>query len=167
MGSHQPVKVLQLGALLLAALALQTNAPRGAEQLCRLRSARLPAAEIRLAPPDGAHGQWTGALYWRHQRLLPLTLGAFQGYGSKVWSIPGSSDRGEYAIAFSAGQPTSALERVQRVDAYLFSGLGAALYYGGHRSSNADLRLIRAAEGFWQVGPLCRDRFIFGTDSDP
>jgi len=79
-------------------------------------------------PPDAAHVGWTGALYWRHQRVLPISLGAFQDYGSKVWSIPRRSDRGEYAIPFSAGQPTNSLAQSVRVDAYLFPGLGAAVY---------------------------------------
>lgn len=163
---QRAVPGLQLVAVvLLTLLALQMDAPHSAEQLCRLRSAQLPEAEIRLSPPDGAHGQWKGALYLRHQSLLPITLGSFQGYGSKVWSIAGSSERGEYAIPFSAGLPTDSLETAVRVDAYLFPGLGAALYYGGHRSTDADLRLLRAAEGFWQVGAGCRARFVFGTDS--
>lgn len=154
---------LPVPLVLLAVLILQADAPRSEEQVCRLASAVMQDAEIRLAPPDGGHGQWRGGLYLRRRLILPITLGSFQGYGSKVWSVSDSDERGEYAIPFSAGQPTSSLGKAARVEAYLFTGLGPALYYGGHRSTNEDLQLIRAAEGFWPVGAGCRDRFVFGV----
>lgn len=154
-------------SLLSALLLLQADAPRSAEQLCRLTSTQLVGAEVRLSPPDGAHGQWKGALHWGRQELLPISLGSLQGYGSRVWGIPSSSARGELAIPFAGGQPARSLGRAVRFDAYLFAGLGATLYYSGNRTSEVDLRLVRAAEGFWQVGDGCRDRVLFGLDPAP
>lgn len=127
---------------------------------CQLRSTSMPDAVIRLHYPGSPLGIWTGQLEVAGKRRLGFQLSMFQGYADRIWSIPGRKDRGEFAIAFSRGLPSKAQVNASRVDAFLFPGLGADLYYGGDRNN---LPLLRAAEGFWRIESGCQDRFLFGS----
>jgi hypothetical protein len=165
-------KTLSLGALVaVTAIAVEPGIVRSKEEICQLRSLILPAAEITLRS-SGAPTEWSGGLYIKGQLVMTFGLGVSQGYGSHYWTGRVESPRQEEktmlksggAIPFARGIPTKALEwngPTERADSYLFSGLGAALYYGGYRESESDLMLIRAAEGFWETGLNCRDRFVF------
>jgi hypothetical protein len=165
-------KTLSLGALVaVTAIAFEPGIVRSKEEVCQLRSLMLPAAEITLRS-SGTPTEWSGGLYIRGQLVMIFGLGVSQGYGSQYWTGRIESPRQEEktmlksggAIPFTRGTPTKALEwngPTERADSYLFSGLGAALYYGGYRESESDLMLVRAAEGFWETGLNCRDRFVF------
>jgi len=127
---------------------------------CLLRSEVLPRLEIRLQAAEGATSLWRGWLYRGEQKIMSFQLSMLQGYGSRIWSVPGSQDRGEYTIPFSSGMPLMSLKTQAKVDAFLFAGLGEELHA---RGDNTDVELSRAGEGFWTPGHECRDRFLFGT----
>ncbi len=154
------LSVLLPAALLLQAMA--ADAPHVPRAPCVLRSSVLASALIQLSLPGGRHVPvWDGHLVLQGRRILAFRLGMFQGYGSRIWSIPGDTGRGEYAIAFAQGQPLMAGSRRARSDAFLFPGLGSTLHA---RSDGRNPALSRAGEGFWQVGDGCRDPYLFGEE---
>lgn len=134
---------------------------------CRLSSEKVEHLEVRLV---NNLDKWEGGIYYRDKLLAPFALGAFQGYGSVIWSVPTkyqSRDSGE-AIRFSGATPTRGTEGKLTADKYLFAGLGRFLYYGSASIPGLELRytpqglnIIRAGEGFWMIGRHCIDRFVF------
>jgi hypothetical protein len=164
-------KRLLLGALIaVTAIPVHPGIVRSKEDTCQLRSSMLPEAEINLRS-SGPPTEWSGGLYMKDQLVMTFGLGVSQGYGSQYWTGRIEHKQEEQttlksggAIPFTRGTPTKSQNwngPTERADLYLFSDLGVALYYGGYRESDSDLKLIRAAEGFWEIGPNCRDRFVF------
>jgi hypothetical protein len=107
----------------------------------------------------------------KDQLVMTFGLGVSQGYGSQYWTGHIEHKQEEKttlksgaAIPFTRGTPTKALAwngPAERADSYLFSDLGVTIYYSGYRESESDQMLTRAAEGFWETGQYCRDRFVF------
>ena len=145
-------------AATLSALSVQADGAQGSAPLCVLKSVADANAEIRLRHANVSAILWVGGFYWRGRQLRPFRLSMFQGYGSKLWSVSAGERDGGFAVPFYRGAPSYGQVKSGPVDAYLFPGLGADLYYGNNQR---DPGLIMAAEGFWRVGPGCRDRMLF------
>ena len=128
---------------------------------CEWISEASPDAVIRFNRTSGV-GVYSGFLYYRDQPLMALQEGQSQGYGSFWWSEVGKATPSGTVVPFVRDQPLRAAPtfwsdgRRLSANRVLLVGLGSALWYGSNPEWRQQKPLLLAAEGFWRLGPGCR-----------
>lgn len=118
-------------------------------------------AVIRFNRTSGV-GVCSGFLFDRDQPLMAVQEGQSQGYGRFWWSGSGEPAPSGTVVLFMGDQPLRAVPTFwsdgRRLSAkrVLLVGLGSALWYGSNPEWRRQKPLLQAAEGFWRLGPGCR-----------
>ena len=129
---------------------------------CEWISEASPDAVIRFNRTSGV-GVYSGFLYYRDQPLMAVQEGQSQGYGRFWWSGSGEPAPSGTVVLFVRDQPLRALPtfwsdgRRLSANRVLLVGLGSALWYGSNPEWRQQKPLLLAAEGFWRLGPGCRE----------
>jgi hypothetical protein len=164
-GSGLALRCLPPAALVLALAGIggrgAVTAATLTDGVCVWTSEISPEAVIRFRPRTDLAGQ-EGELFLGKRRIDRFRISTSQGYGTTWWSLETlSGGRGERVVWFRGDAPLWSLTPVRgpaarrRPDRALIVGLGSRLWYGGDQRWRRRPRLIRAAEGFWTLGPGC------------
>jgi hypothetical protein len=124
---------------------------------CIWKSQASPNAAISFSSTNGTN-TYTGALFYKGRRLMPIYEGSTLGYSTNWWNNVLSDDlRTHNIVSFVGNKPAlSTREKSGEITKLLIVGLGSRVWYGSDFSWRDDEELLMAAEGFWIPGPGCR-----------